>query len=73
MKYKYSLFLFLTPLLIGAVPNKAIVQTMTISSPRYGPYEVYQDDVESEFAVASTVSKKTVVYEKVVFKDLVTI
>ncbi len=72
MKYKKSLFLLVTPLLMGSVTTKAVVQTMTISSPRYGPYEVYQDDVSTEFAVLSTVSDKTVIYEKVIFKDMKT-
>ena len=70
MKSKFILLLSVAPLLISAAPSKAIVPTMNISSPQYGPYEVYQDDVETEFAVLSTINSNVLVYEKVAFKDM---
>ena len=70
MKYKWALFLLITPLLLGATPNRAVVQTVNPSTPRIGPFQFYQDDVESHIALKSTLTKSTVIYEKVMYKDM---
>lgn len=70
MKSKNGLFLIITPLLMGVAPNNAAIQTVTISSPVFGPYEVYCANKNAAIAVKSGINKKTLVYEKIIFKDL---
>lgn len=70
MKFKHLLYLLMSPFLMGLSIDGPIVQEINISSPRYGPYEIYQDDVQTDFSVKSTYIKGVNVYERVIFEDI---
>ena len=57
---------------MGISPSNKIIETVTPSSSQIGPFDVYQDDVESTYSIMSTLPKRTMVYERLTFKDVKT-
>ena len=71
MKPKNLLQLLIVPLLIGATPINPSTR-VTISTNQIGPYDLYQDDVESSYLVSTNSTRKISVYERIMFNDLKT-